>query len=196
MSLLLNLQPDLAWKTYLAPGLGEEKWLESSASITNVIRVTRRELLALILYSYHLDRSGGSNICWNSNDPEPNDGYIAMTNGQVIRCEHKVVSQFATDEVMKTVIETYDKYAKRGKAYGSNRHLIIHANKASTGLARISKLADHIGKESPFDKVMMIGFRGCEGGSVFGFSVSEQFPGRSLRRIRIDKSTGKLVQGS
>jgi hypothetical protein len=192
MTLQLNEAPNDAWVKYIAPSLNNPKWIESSEDLSSDIGLSRRELLGLIIYSYRLNPTGTTNVCWDDADQEPNDGYLDFC-GQQIRCEHKLVPQFTREEVTNAIIETYRKYAKRGVQYGGNRHLLVHANRESVGLARISRLHDDINGIQTFDKVFLIGLNGVENNTVLRFSISEHFPQLDIKHIRIDASTGRSV---
>jgi len=192
VTLQLNELPKIAWQKNILPVLNNPRWIEDSTEISSTIKLSRRELLGLIVYSYKLNPSGNSSVCWDNFDPEPNDGYVDYS-GQQFRCEHKLVPQFSSDEVSKAVVDTYNKYASLGIQYGANRHLLIHANKQSVGLAEISRLHDDINGIQTFDKVFLIGLNGVEDNSVFRFSISEHFPKQGIEHIRIDANSGELV---
>lgn len=193
MPLTLNLQPADAWKKYIVPALSNLKWLEDSSKISAKVELSKRELLGLILYSYYLDESGAIQVCWNSDDYEPNDGFLDIGSGKSIRCEHKLIPQMDKRDVVHALKETFSKYAKQGASYGENRHLIIHANLASVGLAKISDLHHMIKDDCPFDMAFSTGVNGFEDSQIVRFSFVEQYPNLSLSHIRIDASTGKLL---
>jgi hypothetical protein len=187
------MRPDEAWRVYIAPHIRTPGWLERSRPISRSVGLSRRELLGLILYSFYLDESGTSRLCWDNADDEPNDGYIAMPTGETIRCEHKLVTQFGEGAVVQAILDTHRKNAERGSAYGANRHLLIHANRESKGLARISKLRDEIGGNTCFDAVICMNLNGVETGYIFRFSVSEHYPTLQLKHLRIQNCTGRLL---
>jgi len=159
-------KPKNALHKYILPESHKPKWLEDSSSISNEIDLSKRELFGLInlacIYSFETEWNVGFDI----NDGEPNDGFITPDrqlkgkNQKIskVRVEHKIVAQMDKREVLKAILETYDKYASKGKSYGKNRVLIIQPNKGSDhgGLIKISDLTDKIGKESPFDKVFSL----------------------------------------
>ncbi len=160
------LKPKKALLKYIIPESHKQKWLEDSSSISNEIDLSKRELFGLAnlacLYSFRTEWNVGFDI----NDGEPNDGFITpdrLLKGKKqkirkVRVEHKIVAQMDKREVLKAILETYDKYASKGKSYGENRILIIQPNKGSDhgGLIKISDLTHKIGKESPFDKVFSL----------------------------------------
>jgi hypothetical protein len=163
-------KPKNALLKYIIPEFNNPKWLEDSSSISDEIGLSKRELFGLInlacIYSFETK----CNVGFDINDEEPNDGFI--TTGRIlkgnkqkidkIRVEHKIIAQMDKREVLKAILETYDKYASKGKSYGENRILIVHPNKGSDhgGLIKISDLTDNIGEDSPFDKVFSLGMIG------------------------------------
>ena len=188
----LNMHPIDAWREFIVPALTNPKWIEDGSKISTEIELSKRELLGLILYSYYLDQTGNSNVCWNSKDHEPNDGYVDIGTNQKVRCEHKLIAQMDKRNVVVALKETFSKYAKWGKRYGENRHLIIHANLASLGLAKISDLHHMIKNNCPFDMVFSVGINGIEN-KIIRFSFVEQFPKLRLSHIRIEILSGNLV---
>ncbi|MBL7901012.1 MAG: hypothetical protein JNK73_03380 [Bacteroidia bacterium] len=193
MALKLNLAPAIAWRTYITPFIQEQKIIEISDHISSEIGLSKRELMGLIIYSYSLDKSGGLNVYWDDSHEEPNDGFIRDKSENVVRCEHKLVAQFNREEVIKAMLDTYNKYANRGKSYGENRHLIIQTNLNSNGLAKISKVHNEIENKCVFDKVFLLHVNGFEPNNVIRFSFSEQYPKLCLSHIKIDSQTGECI---
>jgi hypothetical protein len=193
MSPQLNMFPDEAWREYIADYVDNPKWLENGDDISESIELSKRELLGLILYSYHIKGDGTAKVCWDSKDYEPNDGYVEPPNKPVVRCEHKIVPQFNKEEVTKVIGDTYTKYSKLGKSYGSGLTLIIHANRQSNGLARISKLSEGIGDNCVFDRVFLAGVNGFEENNVTRFIFSEQYPALDIKHLRIQRKKGTSI---
>lgn len=193
MSVNLNMPPDQAWRTYIVPSLSNQKWIEDSKNISSEIGLSKRELLGLILYSYWLDEDAKINVCWDSNDYEPNDGYLQISEDEKVRCEHKVIPQMSKQDILDAIKSTHAKYAKRGVAYGSGRHFIIHCNQQSKGLVRISDLHNDIGKTCTFDKVFLASINGIENRKILRFSFTEQFPKLEIKHLCIDINLGKLI---
>lgn len=193
MSLELNMLPMDAWQTYLANSVDTPGWLESSQNLSRTVGLSKRELLGLILYSYRLDEGGTIPVCWNREDPEPNDGFLSLPENVIIRCEHKIIPQLNTTEILDSMTETYERYAALGAGYGSDIHLIIHINRQTIGLVRVSSLHDAIGNDCYFEKVLLASVNGFEGEDIIRFGLGEHYPALDVRHIRINKHTGALV---
>ena len=193
MTIELDMMPQDAWVTYIAGSIDEPGWLEASDPISNAVGLSKRELLGLILYSYRLDDSGSIYVCWDSEDPEPNDGYLHLPSGEDLHCEHKVITQFDSREILDAITESYERYEGFGQAYGSGVHLILHSNQESVGLVKVSALHDAVGDKSYFDKVLMASVNGFEKNDVIRFALDEHFPRLEVRHLRIEKNTGVLL---
>ena len=151
--------PENAWNNCIKPSIGQPKWIENSRDISKDVKLSKRELFGLILFAQtYSDGEEKWLVGYDPLDTEPNDGFI--TNGShKIKFEHKVVAQMDKREALNALIETYKKYAAKGKAYGEDRYLIIHMNKTAQGLIKVSDLKDLIDNagECPFDAVFTIG---------------------------------------
>lgn len=151
--------PENAWNTHIKSSAAQPKWLEDSRDISEEVKLSKRELFGLILFAQmHSTPNDLWMVGYDPSDSEPNDGFI--TNGsRKIHFEHKVVAQMDKREALAALLETYKKYAARGRAYGEHRNLIIHMNREALGAIRISDLKDLIedAGECPFDAVFTIG---------------------------------------
>ena len=188
----LNLLPRDAWTSHIGDSIELEKWVEDGDPISDSVALSKRELLGLILYSYRLDEQGQIRVCWDSQDQEPNDGFLSLPDSRVVRCEHKLVTQYEPREILESITETYEKYAHLGPNYASNVHLIIHVNRQSVGLEKVSDLHYAIGDSCEFKKVFMASVNGFEGLDVIRFALDEHFPGLDLKHLPIDRHTGEL----
>ena len=159
-------KPENAWRKFiierdeLRPG-----WIEDSLPISPEINLSKRELFALIIMAYAFTEDNQQwRVGFNSDDEEPNDGYVAKGKSK-IRVEHKIVAQMEKTEVLEAILTTYKKNAAKGANYGKDRILVIHPNKSSDhgGLIKISDLRNEIGNESPFDKVFTLSIVATEG---------------------------------
>lgn len=152
-------KPDNAWRKYiLEPNGLKPGWVEDSRPISPEIRLSKRELFALIILAYvFADQNLQWRVGFDLNDEEPNDGFIAKGKSK-IRIEHKVVAQMQKTEVLEAILELYKKSAAKGANYGKSRILVIQINKESDhgGLIKISDLRKAIGNTSPFDKVFTL----------------------------------------
>ena len=206
-------KPENALLNYIIPYVGKPKWLENSKNVSAEIGINKRELFGLInLACLYSDGSTQWEVGFDSTDNEPNDGFITPDRIQKgkkqkirkIRVEHKIVAQFDKREVLKAILETYNKYALKGKSYGENKILIIQPNKAPDhgGLIKISDLTDKIGKDSPFDKVFSL----CIAGKSpvmkncivihliqhYPWNSKESYPNNGIIAIELNLLTGKL----
>lgn len=150
--------PEDAWTTHIHPVLNTPGWIEDSANISNTIRLSKRELLGLILIAHALRKQTGTVwlVGYDPDDGQQNDGYVADGKNKRI-VEHKVVAQMDDREALDAIKSTYTKYVYKGGAqYGKDRILIIQPNKSTShgGLIRISELRDLIANESPFNQVL------------------------------------------
>ncbi len=150
--------PASAWVNYLRHKYFIPKWIEDSREISSEVPLSNRELFALIVLAYA--RNGESseqvwNIGFDSNASEPNDGFISNGHHR-IDVESKLVAQMDKKDVLEAILSTYDKYKKKGEAYGKNRSLVIFGNKPTKGLIKISNLHDVIQEDCPFDQVLLM----------------------------------------
>lgn len=150
--------PASAWVNYLRHKYFTPNWIEDSRDISTEVPLSNRELFALIILAYA--RSGTNsekvwNVGFDSNASEPNDGFIHDGN-QRIDVESKLVAQMERKDVLDAILSTYQKYKKRGKAYGKNRSLVIFGNKPTRGLIKVSSLHDLIEEDCPFDQVLLM----------------------------------------
>lgn len=76
---------------YLA--LSSPGWVEESKDISNDIKLSKRELLGLILISHAMNaRKGNWHVGYDPDDGDQNDGHVTDGNTKFI-IEHKVVAQ-------------------------------------------------------------------------------------------------------
>ena len=152
--------PNDALQEYILPHIGKAGWVEDGSAISEEVPLSKRELLGLIALAVALAEHAPDRTWAVGFDPqhgEPNDGYV--TDGdRSFRLEHKVVAQYSADDVLSEIIETYKKYAARGRAYGSNRVLLIHANQGDGRAVKVSALSDYIDTQPlVFDAVFLLG---------------------------------------
>ncbi len=187
-------QPSNAWIKHLFKASQKAKWIEDSKKISDSIPLSKRELFTLVILA-HLQNSVNDSNSWrvgyDFDASEPNDGLIT-TGKSRIDIEHKLVPQMAREEVLKAILDTYEKYAKRGEAYGSGRTLIIYGNKQTQGLIKISSLRDQINNKCPFDRVLLMHAVSMkENGTTAVIHISEHYPGNSMAQVDFNLLTGK-----
>jgi len=192
---MITMQLDEAWKEYILPHTKNPRWLEESKAISEAVPVSKRELLGLILLA-HIQNHVHSNKNWivgyDEIAPEPNDGFITNANLR-IDVEHKIVPQMSTDDPLEGILSTYEKYSNKGEAYGGNRTLIIHANKASQGMIKVSSLKDKIDGDSPFERVLLMNaVTGIKNG-IFSIHVTEHYPNFGIAQVDLNVRTGTAI---
>lgn len=167
--------------------------MDDSRDISNVLQINNRELLALIVlahYQNHIYKTNRWRIGYDPNASEPNDGLI--TNGKNrIDIEHKYTTHWNKEDSLDAILKTYDKNAAKGEAYGKGRTLIIHANKASPHLIKISTLRDQIQNKSPFDRVLLLSFVSYNFPFIM-IHMTEHFPSQiGIVGIELNTLSGK-----
>ena len=190
-----------AFKKYIRPFVKKAKWVEDSSLISKDIQLSKRELFTLIILAHALGEDWF--VGYDSDDGEPNDGYIS--NGQTkLNIEHKLVPQMDKKEVLDAILDTYSKYAAKGKGYGENRILVIQPNKAPNhgGLIKISNLKDLVGKDSPFEKVLTVSLNSFrdEAKRIAVMHILEHYPrvgeystGKWMTQVNLDLVKGKAT---
>lgn len=151
--------PQDAWNDYVLPEASTNpKWVNDSKPISETIGINKRELFGLVILAHLYNGNGvGWKVGYDPNQEQPNDGFI--TNDEyTIRVEHKVIVEEAKQEVLDEVLSTYRKNAAKGPDYGKDRVLIIQPNKAPAhgGMIKISQLAQEIGDQCNFDRVLTL----------------------------------------
>ena len=198
-------RPHRAWTRYIQHAASyNQRWLEDSTPISDKVKLSKRELFGLIILAHACDRGAGRwRVGFNTYDGEPNDGFL-FRGSRLLRVEHKLIAQFEPKEVLTAIKSTYEKYSGKGRDYGSNRILLIHANKdpdsGPGGLVWISDFTNSIDDDCPFDLVLTLGYLGQKEGnaSIGRFHLHKHFPpkdssnklGQGFIVIEFDWSTG------
>lgn len=193
--------PEAAWREHVLPGASNPRWLNESRSVSRNIGLSKREIFGLVILAHLCSRNGVEwMVGYDPDQGEPNDGYI--TNGEsFIRVEHKLINEWAKQEVLEEILSTYRINAEQGQNYGSGRVLLIHPNKAPAhgdgGLIKISDLRDHIhdlaqkiGVECNFDRVLTM--QQCvRKGSTGVFHLVQHYPPvNGIAQVDFDYRTG------
>jgi hypothetical protein len=188
-----SCKPNNAWKNHLFEASKNPGWMEKSRNISDKLPLSQRELYALIILAHLQNEVSNSNfwhVGYDPNSPEPNDGLICAGKDK-INVEHKLVPQMADDDVLKVILDTYEKYAKRGEAYGSGRTLVIFGNKKTQGLIKISNLRDKICGKSPFDRVLLMHAVTQGENNIIPIHITEHFPGFGIAQVDFNLLTGE-----
>ncbi len=159
--MIWTAKPEDAWVEHILPVLTTAGWIENSRDISADLKLSRRELLGIILVAHAMRKQFNTPwlVGYDPADGDQNDGHVTDGTDKVI-VEHKVVAQMDPREVLSAIKGTYTKYVDKGGAeYGKNRTLIIHPNKSTShgGMIKISELRDQINNQSPFDRVITMG---------------------------------------
>lgn len=186
--------PEEAWVQFIKPVLATPAWVEDSISVDSRLNLSKRELLSLLLIA-HLWRQETEATCvvgYDADGVEPNDGFVEC-HGDRVCIESKLVAQFDKRPLLDAITKTYDKYEKRGSAYGKGRDLVVFANRASErpGLTKISSLRDHLVARggSPFDRVLLAYFRTSQSAEI-DFGVIQAFPGKGFAHVSVATVSG------
>lgn len=191
--LLWSSKPNNAWKNHLLEASKNPGWMEKSGNISDEIPLSQRELFALIILAHMQNEATNSDswrVGYDVNLPEPNDGLVSSGKSR-INVEHKLVPQMASDDVLKVILDTYEKYALRGEAYGSGRTLIIFGNKETRGLIKISSLTNKINGYSPFDRVLLMNAIASAKNNIVPIHITEHYPGSGIAQVDFNLVTGE-----
>ena len=186
-------KPNNAWAKHLLEASKDPGWMEKSGNISAEIQLSYRELFALIILA-HMQNGATNSSSWrvgyDANSSEPNDGLVfsGITRMDV---EHKLVPQMANDDVLKAILDTYEKYAKRGAAYGNGRALVIFGNKKTRGLIKVSSLKDLISGNSPFDRVLLMHAVASAKDNIIPMHITEHYPGSGIAQVDFNLVTGE-----
>lgn len=184
-------RPREAWCSYIKEHAKHARWIEDGKPISQEIRLRKRELLTLILFSYARDPKGNKWLVGYDHDQgEPNDGFITDTQERML-FEHKVVTQMESSDPLDAVLNTYTKTMSKGSQYADRRILVIHSNKATKGAVKISELSDLISKEEcPFDMVFTLTCTAYNNnGRIAVMHLIQHFP-----LIKSTKSGTRIIQ--
>jgi len=185
------LSSDEAWREHIRPdAITSDRWMDDSKKISSEIGLSKRELFGLVLLANARGCQSGSGPWQVGYDPasgEPNDGFVTDGSTKTF-AEHKIVSQRSEKEALEALLATYEKYAGRGRAYGSQRVLIVHTNKDTNGQpVEISRLSEEIQERGacPFDGVISIACIDRPSSRNGIFWMLEHFPDQN-NSVRID----------
>ena len=190
------IPPAEFWTTHVPQPL-EPDWIEDSREASSGLPLSKREILALVLLAY---ARGGAKDPWlvgfDASTPDPNDGYITSDESRMdVVVESKLVTHLVTEpkDVVQSILDTYSRFVERGAGYGGDRSLVIHANAGNGRLRRLSDLADHIGDDSPFDRIIHMGAIRPDG-SIWhlyeAFPGGSDGPGANMAEVHFDLRTG------
>lgn len=186
--------PDDAWRDHILPATNSQTWIEDSSDISDDLGLSKRELFALVNLAYIQGEDWF--VGYDENDGEPNDGFVSDGNSK-INVECKLIPQMSQEEVLGAILATYEKYRRKGSSYGQNRTLIIHANKGTKGMIKISDLRDAIEENCPFDRVLFLSCVSLKE-TVAVMHITQHFPklgpsdqaGHGIAQVDLNLATG------
>ena len=181
-------QPIVAWRDHLLPRASKKGWFDDSRDIDRVgLPLSNRELFgAILLALIYTDATGASwDVGYDPHQSEPNDGFVS-DGTNVIRLEHKCVHEKSTEDVLAAIIHRYKKAEAKGEDYGKDRTLVIHPNKATNGMIRISDLTQAIEESCAFDRVYSLGAVSERPNHTYVFHLSQHYPRPAGVKAQID----------
>lgn len=192
---MITLSPEEGWRQHILPVLNTADWIDDSKDISVDLAISKRELLTLIILAHIINSFDDCFNCmvgYDSEASEPNDGFL-ICNNKRLDIEHKFVSEPWTKQIaLDAILSTYRKYAKKGLSYGENRTLVIHANKGTNGLIKVTKLRDYIKDKGncPFDNVLLLYAVKSDAQNVT-FHLTEHYPDKGLAGVVVNLSSGE-----
>lgn len=187
--------PAAAWRDHILPATKSQTWIEDSSVISDNLKLSKRELFALINLAHMQGKDWF--VGYDENDGEPNDGFVSDGVSK-INVECKLIPQMSQEVVLNAILETYEKYRRKGASYGQNRTLIIHANKGTRGLIKISDLRDAIEENCPFDRVLLLSCVSMKK-TIAVMHITQHFPklgpsdqaGQGIAQVDLDLTNGE-----
>lgn len=153
----ISLEPILAFKYFVMPGLGDLNWIEDSSDVTDT-GLSKREWVGLIIHALALmDLTGDKLLVAKMQDND--DGGLVRGNSEAVYVEQTLATH--RDKKSKTLEDAIanriiDKSSK-GENYAENRHLIVMCN--MNGRLREDRLAEIVSR-GRFNIVTVFGFSG------------------------------------
>lgn len=126
------IEPILAFKHFVMPGLGDANWIEDSSNVTDT-GMSKREWAGLIIHAIALmDLTDDKLLVAKMLDND--DGGLVRRNSEAVYVEQTLATH--RDKKTKTLEEAVanrisDKSSK-GENYAENRHLIVMCNMNGT----------------------------------------------------------------
>lgn len=153
----VSIDPILAFKHFVLPGLGDVNWIEDSSKVSDTA-MSKREWIGLIVHAIALMDLTGNDL-QVAKMLENDDGGLVRGNSEAVYVEQTLATH--KDKRYKTLLEAVEGQVKakssRGQNYADNRHLIvfcnINGNMQEDGLARIAS-------KGSFNIVTIFGFDG------------------------------------
>lgn len=149
------IDPILAFKHFVLPGIGVEGWVEDSSKVTDT-GMSKREWIGLIIHALALMDLTGDQLriaMMLDND----DGGIVRGNSEAVYVEQTLATH--RDKRYKSLLEAVEGQVEnksaKGESYAANRHLVVFCN--IDGDLEEGKLAAIVAK-GRFDVITIFGF--------------------------------------
>lgn len=151
----VSIDPILAFKHFVLPGLGDVNWIEDSSKVTDTA-MSKREWIGLIVHAIALMDLTGDDLKV-AKMLENDDGGLVRGNSEAVYVEQTLATY--KDKKYKSLLDAVEGQvsakSSRGQNYADNRHLIVFCN--INGDMQEDELASIVSKGS-FNIVAIFGF--------------------------------------
>lgn len=186
----VSIDPIVAFKHFVLPGLGDVNWIEDSSKVTDT-SMSKREWIGLIVHAIALMDLTGNDL-QVAKMLENDDGGLVRGNSEAVYIEQTLATH--KDERYKTLLEAVEGQVKakssRGQNYADNRHLIVFCN--MNGDMQEDELAKMVSNGS-FNIVTIFGFDG-KTRHYLAYVFDRDKPDASIHKCAI--SEAKLIEAA
>jgi hypothetical protein len=153
----IAVDPILAFKLFVIPGLGQQNWIEDSSKVTDT-GMSKREWIGLVLHALALTDLTGDKLKV-AKMLENDDGGLVRGNSEAVYVEQTLATH--RDKKYKSLLEAVEGQvtikSSKGQNYADNRHLIVFCN--MNGDMQEDRLAKVVAN-GRFNIVTIFGFNG------------------------------------
>lgn len=124
----IAVDPYLAFKLFVLPGLNDPNWIEDSSKITDT-NMSKREWAGLSIHAIALmDKTGDSLRVAKMLDND--DGGLVRGESEAVYVEQTLATHRNKkhDNLLDTVADRVSSKSSNGENYAANRHLIVFCN--------------------------------------------------------------------
>ena len=121
----IAVDPYLAFKHFVMPGLSDPNWIEDSDKITDT-NMSKREWIGLIIHAIALmDKTGDSLRVAKMLDND--DGGLVRGESEAVYVEQTLATHRNKkhNTLLETVADRVEDKSSNGENYAANRHLIV-----------------------------------------------------------------------
>jgi len=189
----ISIDPILAYKYFVLPGIGDPNWIEDSSKITDT-GMSKREWIGLIIHAIALmDLTGDKLLVAKMLDND--DGGLVRGKGDAIYVEQTLATH--RDKKYKSLEDAVAGQVRskssKGQNYAENRHLIVLCN--IDGKLEEDRLATIV-SEGRFNIVNIFGFNGKDR-HYLSYIFDKDKPNAPIHKAaiseaRLNKAAGKL----